>query len=178
MSAVDVRTAFGDGREIVTKNGLCAVLGWGRDRLDRRLAHDPDFPIEKRGDAGKRGSIWEFDVAKVKAHLRRDAESEPALITPRGRRELAQAQKIEDQLRVTRAELVETGPFRSVLAQAFQIWATHDSSASDTIASRLNLDEDETVIVREILDDRRRELVQALRDFTNEDTDDDDDEEG
>lgn len=48
------------------KNRLAGALGWTRPRLDRRLRHDPDFPILARGD--RRGG-WEFDLAAVSAHL-------------------------------------------------------------------------------------------------------------
>lgn len=180
----DAKKAPADDRHIVSKGGLAAILNWTRDRLDRRMVADPDFPVEQRGDGGP-GSVWKFDVAKVRAHLAKDTDETPsttkgapAPMTPRGRRELAQAQQLEDELRASRGETVEAEPLRNALAGALQIWATYDDSASDTIGARLQLDEGEVLIVREILDDRRRELVAALRDYLKDDDDTEEDDDG
>lgn len=149
---------------LLTKGELAARLGWTRDRLDRAIAADPDnFPISVRGT---KTEPWGFDLARVRAYLDDADRKKPAAdITPRGRRELASAMKLEDELRASRGETVEAGPLRETLAGALLTWAEHDNTASDTIGSRLGLTPEETMLVREVLDDRRRALAKALEEY-------------
>jgi hypothetical protein len=84
-----------------------------------------------------------------------------------------QAQKLEDELRASRKELFEAGPLRETLSTSLAVWAEHDNAVSDAIGSRLGLSPEETQVVRELLDDRRRTLAAALEAYLDEEEDDD-----
>jgi hypothetical protein len=61
----------------VGKKALAKALGWGRPRLDNRLASDPNFPIAARGT--QRGG-WVFDFDAVCAYLQVTCEPPPESI--------------------------------------------------------------------------------------------------
>jgi hypothetical protein len=60
----------------LSKAELSAALGWSRQKLDRVLERDSDFPVRTRGT--QRGG-WQFDLPAVIAHLevqrRRDVDA-------------------------------------------------------------------------------------------------------
>jgi phage terminase Nu1 subunit (DNA packaging protein) len=58
---------------VVGKGELCALLGWSRPRLDRRLSTDAKFPVKKRGTAA---GGWAFDTAKVLTYLGGGADTD------------------------------------------------------------------------------------------------------
>lgn len=72
MTAAAVKTSEHSGT--IGKKELCALLGWSRPTLDRRLNSDPNFPVRTRGG---RGGGWSFDAATVQAYLAGDDDDEP-----------------------------------------------------------------------------------------------------
>ncbi|HZR34358.1 MAG TPA: hypothetical protein VFA75_03205 [Nevskia sp.] len=51
---------------ILNKAELCAVLGWGRPRLDRVLERDSNFPVRTRGNSPEG---WTFSLPLVTQYL-------------------------------------------------------------------------------------------------------------
>lgn len=157
-----------DGPKIVGKAELAATLGWGRERLDRRILSDPDFPIVKRAS---KGVPWEFDLDEVRAYLAEN-EAKPkasAEQTPRARRETAMAVALEDKNRRERGELVEREAMRTALTTAMARMGKNFDGAPETIARRLSLTDDEMEIIRSILDECRRSAVEDLREVLTDD---------
>lgn len=161
-------------RQIVGKKQLCEILGWSRMRLDRRLDEDASFPIEARGT---QAGGWQFDVAAVQAHVAAD-EDAPAVVeddlddvapaareamTARQRRDMAEAHLKEDKLRKMRGELVEASDLRMALSEAVARTSTSLNKLAETLVRRLNLPETAIPIIRQEIDEARRQLVAGLR---------------
>lgn len=164
---------------VVDKKGLCAELGWSRMKLDRRLEEDGAFPVLARGG---QGAPWSFDVDAVTAYLQpAAAPATPAPApapaptpvkaahtgeeTARQRRDAAQAQLLEDKIRRSRGELVETGPLVLALSEAVTRTSTQLNALADVLVRRLNLPESALPIIRQEVDGCRRQLVSGLREY-------------
>lgn len=161
-------------RRIVGKKQLCEILEWSRMKLDRRLEEDAAFPVETRGD---QGGGWGFDVDAVRAYLEPEEDREEvaedlatpagqaarAELTARQRRDLAQAQLHEDKLRRLRGELVEAAELRMVLSEAVSRTSTALNSLADALQRRLNLPDTALPVIRQEIDEARRQLVAGLR---------------
>lgn len=159
---------------VASKKRLCELLGWSRMKLDRRIETDATFPVQARGT---RAGGWKFDVSAVTAYLAPEDDREivaedistPAgqaariEMTARQRRDLAQAQLHEDKLRRQRAELVEAGEMRMVLGEAVTRMSTSLNKMAETLVRRLALPETALPIIRQEIDDARRQLVTGLR---------------
>lgn len=164
---------------VVGKKQLCEILGWSRSRLDRRLDADPKFPVSARG--GQAGG-WAFDVAAVEAYLAAgdpgaapasepEAAAAPARAahlgeeTARQRLNTIQAQLAEDKLRERRGELVNAAEVKMALAEAVTRVSTSLNSMADVLVRRLNLPESAGPVIRQEIDQARRQLVHGLREF-------------
>lgn len=142
MAAAAVNTS--NTSATIGKRELCALLGWSRPTLDRRLNADPHFPVRSRGG---RGGGWEFDGGEVQAYLAgggvepdapdqvegidddgyivdlAEARSERRVervqhrgeVTSRQLRDHADADLKIDRLKRTRGELVEASQMRQAL---------------------------------------------------------------
>lgn len=143
MAAAAVKTSGVPGA--IGKKELCALLGWARPTLDRRLNSDPLFPVQSKGG---RGGGWAFSAADVTAYLNgapaaAPTEDEPdegddegtyvvsldevrherrvgklehkGEATARQQRDQADADLKQDRLKRSRAELVEATAMRNAL---------------------------------------------------------------
>lgn len=161
-------------KRVVGKKGLCEALGWSRMRLERRLESDPLFPVEKRGT---QAGGWEFDVDHVLEYLgaalddddEEDDAPRPARVqhaaeeTARSRLNQAQAELAEDKLRMRRGELVEAEPLKMALSDAITRLGAGLNSLPETLTRRLNLPESAGPIIRQEVDQLRRQLHVKLR---------------
>jgi phage terminase Nu1 subunit (DNA packaging protein) len=163
---------------VTGKKELCAWLKWSRPTLDRRLEGDQNFPIRKRGD---RGGGWEFDLDAVGAYLEggvlsRTAPAKPeAKATPRApakhageatarqRRELAQAELMEDKLRKQRGALVEAELMRMAVSDMLTHLGTALAGLPDAVVRRLNLPAAAATEIRDLVDQMRRDAVDEMR---------------
>lgn len=161
---------------VVSKKALCAELKWSRMKLDRRLEEDPDFPVHTRGT---RAGGWAFELSTVRAYLRpeeeRDIVAEDIAVpeglvartemTARQRRDLAQAQLHEDKLRRLRGELVEVAGLRLALSETVSRVGTVLNKMPETLTRRLNLPASAEAVLRQEMDEVRRQLVIGLREL-------------
>ncbi|MCW5760876.1 MAG: hypothetical protein KIS90_13990 [Phenylobacterium sp.] len=166
-------------RRVFGKKQLCEALGWSRMKLDRRLESDPIFPVVTRGT---QAGGWEFDVDLVLAYLGAqpdkddgeddggDAPTAPPRVqhaaeeTARSRLNNAQAELAMDRLRKQRGELVEVEPLRLALADAVTVMGQGLNTLPDQLVRLLNLPESAGPIIRQEVDQLRRQLHKALRD--------------
>lgn len=162
------------GRRIVGKKQLCGIIKWSRMKLDRRLEEDAAFPVETRGD---QGGGWAFDADEVLAYIEPELDREEVAedlassagqaarseLTARQRRDLAQAQLHEDKLRRLRSELVEAAELKMVLSEAVARTSTALNTLAETLQRRLNLPETALPVIRQEIDEARRQLVAGLR---------------
>lgn len=157
--------------ETAGKDALCVALGWSRPRLDRRLKSDPNFPVLEQGGPGVE---YEFDVDAVKEYL----AGLPALVTPPGvvashvgeatakqRKDSAQATLLEDRVRIDRGELVERDKMLTDLSTMFARLGKAFDGLPDTVARRLGLPAESGAVIREMVDDMRRGMVEDVRDI-------------
>lgn len=176
-------------RNVVGKGELCALLGWSRPRLDRRLNTDRKFPVKKRGTAA---GGWEFDAGKVMAYLGAQelpvAPTAPAPVssapdapplrnstataggvqhagesTARQRRDEAQAAMLEDKLRRERGDLVERHELEMVLGTMVAHLGKGLDGLPDMIVKKLGLLEETSDSIRALTDDLRVKMVNDLR---------------
>ena len=167
---------------IVGKRDLCERLGWSRPTLDHRLKVDPSFPVRTVGD---RSGGWEFEVETVEAYLQGrprlaidiDDEPEAAEVVPlppgrmqhdgeataRQRRDTVQAQLMEDRLRKQRGELMETAEVKAALATAVTKLSTALNALPDVLARRLGLPEASASVMRQEVEEARRQFFGELR---------------
>ena len=170
---------------VTGKAELALILGWARTRLDRRIESDPDFPVKRRGT---RAGGWEFDAAAVVAYL--DGAPvvqvpEPAAKPAKGDRahrgpdvpgvshrgeatasqrlKNAQAAREEDKLRLARSELVEAEEMRLVLGTMLAHLGKGIDGLPDMIVRRLSLPDESAIVLREMADDLRRQMVLDLK---------------
>lgn len=176
----EAATEDAGGSRVVSKKHLCEELGWSRMKLDRRLEEDATFPVLQRGD---QGAPWSFDLDAVREYLEPEEERDllaEDLATPAGqaarlemtarqRRDLAQAQLHEDKLRRMRSELVEAGPLTLTLSESVTKVSVALNSMADVLVRRLNLPESALPIIRQEIDEVRRQLVTGLRELLADD---------
>lgn len=157
MAAIAAETTV----RIVGKAELAATLGWGRERLDRKIQSDANFPVRKRAS---KGVPWEFDVAEVKAYLAASADEAlaGAAQTPRARREIAQAEAIERKNQIAAGELVELEPLRNDLTLMFSELGKSLDELPLEIVKRLGLPEESHKLIQEMVDERRRAMISAM----------------
>lgn len=167
--------AAAPAERVVGKRQLCALLEWSRSKLDRRLETDDRFPVQSRGT---QAGGWKFDVEAVQAYLEPEEDRElvaedlgtvagreaRAELTARQRRDLAQAQLHEDKLRRSRGDLVEAEPLKMALSETVTRVASTLNKMPETLVRRLNLPETVLPVLREEMDEVRRQLVMGLRD--------------
>ncbi|MBP6010610.1 MAG: hypothetical protein KBA31_00135 [Alphaproteobacteria bacterium] len=152
-------------RTILGKSELAATLGWGRERLDRRIHSDPDFPVLKRASQGAK---WQFDLAVVRDYLAENDDQHaaaPAELTPRARRETAMAIALEDKNRIARGELVERQALRTALSTSFAMLGKNLDGVCETIGRRLSLTDDEVEVIRSLIGECRTSSVGELREY-------------
>lgn len=180
---------------MIGKAELAKALGWSRPRLDRRLDTDQFFPVEKRGT--KSGG-WQFDLAKVKAYLDppavakpigqvidtaqlRDTVKPPAPSpavkpathrgegTARQRKDEADAALKELKLQQLKEETVPRAEVTATVANALALLGKALDGLPDAIAKMLGLPENSVPIIREMVDDFRRECAGNLRELLTTD---------
>lgn len=161
---------------VVTKLALCKALRWSRMKLERRLEADATFPVVSRGT---QAGGWQFDLDAVTAYLEPEDEREELAedistpagavarseLTARQRRDLAQAQLHEDKLRRMRGELVEAAAFRMALSETVARVSQALNKAPETLVRRLNLPGATEPVIRQEMDEIRRQLVVGLREL-------------
>jgi hypothetical protein len=174
---------------VVGKAELCAVLGWARSRLDRRLDGDPSFPVKSRGT---RAGGWEFDVDRVVAYLdgvvvaqvapaiapAAAPATEPTTAAYQGdapgaahrgestasqRLKNAQAARVEDGLRKDRRELIEAEEMRVVLGTMLARLGKGLDSLADMATKRLGLADEASDVLRGMIDEVRQSMVTDLK---------------
>lgn len=158
----------GDEEKTVGKAGLAARLGWTRERLDRYLHQHPEFPVVQRAS---KGIAWQFDVEAALAYVANvDAKpKEAGELTPRARREIAQAEAIERKNRLEAGELVELGPLRDDLTTMFSELGKSFDDLGGEIVKRLGLPEESHRVIQELIDERRRMMIAAMEDYLPDD---------
>ncbi|CAB3759405.1 hypothetical protein [Paraburkholderia solisilvae] len=146
----------GSSASQVGKSALCRLLGWSRPKLDLRLETDAVFPVLQRG---AQGGGWRFDPAAVLDYLQGDigleqgmprepghacddaasaARQRPAVThagehSARQRRDVVQAEILEEKLRRDRGELVLTKDVRHITT----IMLTHIGKRLDQLGDDL-----------------------------------------
>lgn len=165
-------------QRIVGKKQLSEVLGWSRMKLDRRLEADAAFPVHTRGD---QAGGWGFDLDLVNAYLEHDGdelaldeaddEAAPRSAvhggeqTARQRRDAAQAQLLEDKIRRQRGELVDAADLKMALSETVSRVASTLNKMPETLMRRLNLPPSAEGVLRQEMDEVRRQLVVGLREM-------------
>lgn len=152
----------------VGKAQLAQRLGWSRPTLDRRLKEDPAFPVISRGT---QAGGWSFDPAAVEAHLSGAAPPDADAAVPtddatppvgaaaegprfpvarathqgeataRQRKDLAEAQRLEDRLKRERGELVPAADMKDVLSLVLVELRTSLLGIPDAVVKEFNLSE-------------------------------------
>lgn len=163
--------AADDEGKLVGKYALAKSLGWTRDRLDRRIEADPDFPIVERG--GGAGERWQFDLDAVRAYLANADSAESDKVTPRQRREIAQAEAIERKNREAAGELIEVAPFRDDIGLMFARLGKSFDELGLEIVKRLGLPAEAHQVVQELVDERRRQMIADMDQYLADDDEED-----
>jgi phage terminase Nu1 subunit (DNA packaging protein) len=174
------RTSNCGARGYASKRDLCDALNWSRPTLDAHLLRDRNFPVIRRGS---RGVEWQFDTEDVLAYLRGNVatagsqgDTHPVSregsgtrvvhvgeATSRQRRDIVQAEILEEKLRRDRGELVLSADVKRVLSTILTHIGTSLDRFGGQLARHLNTSTSGEAAIRALLDELKSGARHELR---------------